>query len=63
MMEQTEVHSDSCDQSYNLFSIKDRAGTPIKSYLTVNQKHLTMKLDTVVLYLLMSEQIYKVTQA
>ena len=46
MTEQTEVDSDSSDQSYNLFSIESQAGTPIQVDLTVNQKPLTMELDT-----------------
>ena len=61
MTEQTEVDSDSSDQSYNLFSIGSQAGTPIKVNLTVNQKPLTMELDTGASYSLISEQTYKAT--
>ena len=56
-----EVDSDSSDQSYNLFSIGSQAGTPIKVNLTVNQKALTMELDTGASYSLISEQTYNAT--
>ena len=61
MMEQTEVDSDSSNQLHNLFSIEDRAGAPIQVNLTVNQKPLTMELDTGASYSLISEQTYQVT--
>ena len=62
MTEQTELDSDSSDdQSYNLFSIESQAGTPIQVNLTMNQKPLTMELDTGASYSLISEQTYKTT--
>ena len=61
MTEQTEVDSDSSDQSYNLFSIQSYAGKPIQVNLTVNEKPLTMELDTGAAYSLISEQTYKAT--
>ena len=54
------MDSDSSDQSY-IFSIESQAGTPIQVDLTVNQKHLTMELDTRALCSLISEQTYKAT--
>ena len=59
MTEQTEMDSDSSDQSYSLFSIDDRAGAPIQVNLKVNQKPLTMELDTEASYSLISERTYK----
>ena len=61
MTEQTEVDSDSSDQSYKLFSIQSHAGKPIQVNLTVNEKPLTMELDTGAAYSLISEQTYKAT--
>ena len=61
MTEHTEVDSDSSDQSYNLFSIESQAGKPIQVNLTVNEKPLTMELDTGASYSLISEQTYKAT--
>ena len=46
MIEQIEVGSDSGDQLYNLFSIGSEAEKPIQVNLTVNQKPLTVELDT-----------------
>ena len=48
-------------QVISLFSTGSQAGTPIKVTLTVNQKPLTMELDTETLYSLISEQAYKAT--
>ena len=59
MTEQTELDSDSSDHMYNLLSIGSQAGTPIQVNLTVNQKPLTMELDTGASYSLISEQMYK----
>ena len=55
------MDSDSSDQSYNLFSIESHAGKPIQVNLTVNDKPLTMELDTGAAYSLISEQTYKAT--
>ena len=60
MMEQTELNSASSgDQLYNLFSIESQAGTQIQINLTMNQKPLTMELDTGDSYSLISEETYK----
>ena len=59
MTEQTKLDSDSSDHMYNFFSIGSQAGTPIQVNLTVNQKPLTMELDTGASYSLISEQMYK----
>ena len=63
MTEPTDMDSDSSDQSYNLFAIKSQAATPIQVNLTVNQKPMTMELDTGASYSLISEQVYKTTWA
>ena len=61
MAEVTEEDSDESDQSYNFFAMESKAGTPIQVNLTVNQKPLTMELDTGASYSLISEQTYKAT--
>ena len=55
------MDSDSNDQSYNLFSIESHTGKPIQVNLTVNEKPLTMELDTGASYSLISEETYKAT--
>lgn len=55
------MDSDSSDHSYNLFSIESHVGKPIQVKLTVNEKPLTMELDTGVSYSLISKQTYKAT--
>jgi len=61
MNEQMEANSDLDDPLYTLFLMGSQAGTPIQVTLTVNQKPLTMELDTGASYSLISEQMYKAT--
>ena len=55
------MDSDSSEQSYNLFAVQGQASAPIQVNLTVNQRPLTMELDTGASYSLISEQVYKTT--
>ena len=50
---------DTDDESYNLFAIGSQSATPIQVEVTINQKPLTMELDTGASYSLISEHTYR----
>ena len=52
------TESDTDDESYNLFTIGGQSATPIEFNVTINQKPLTMELDTGASYSLISELTY-----
>ena len=50
---------DTDDEFYNLFAIGSQSATPIQVEVTINQKPLTMELDTGASYSLISEHTYQ----
>ena len=50
---------DTDDESYNLFAIGSQSATPIQVEVTINQKLLTMEIDTGASYSLISEHTYQ----